>query len=145
MKSCDIGVCLASQSTAAAAPRMFAPACRGDVPSTLYPSTRSAGCCGFRRFTGSISVMAYRSASGRHRATRVSWCPSLARAAHPRRSMTLRQGRPDGDGGVRGGKGSTMGNAERTLLAPDTEPGTRGMGLWGVRKAAKQDKNMQSL
>jgi hypothetical protein len=33
------------------------------------------------------------------------------------------------------GRGSTKGNAERTLLAPDSEPGKRGMGLWGVRKA----------
>ena len=41
------------------------------------------------------------------------------------------------------GRGSTKGNAERTLLAPDTEPGKRGMGLWGVRKAAKQDKQMR--
>ena len=41
------------------------------------------------------------------------------------------------------GRGSTKGNAERTLLAPDTEPGKRGIGLWGVRKAAKQDKKMR--
>ena len=41
------------------------------------------------------------------------------------------------------GRGSTKGNAERTLLAPDTEPGKRGMGLWGVRKAAKRDKKMR--
>ena len=34
------------------------------------------------------------------------------------------------------GRGSTKGNATRTLLAPDSEPGKRGMGLWGVRNAA---------
>ena len=33
------------------------------------------------------------------------------------------------------GRGSTKGNATRTSLAPDTVPGKRGMGLWGVRKA----------
>ena len=38
------------------------------------------------------------------------------------------------------GRGSTKGNATRTLLAPDTEPGKRGMGLRGVREAAKRDK-----
>jgi hypothetical protein len=32
------------------------------------------------------------------------------------------------------GRGSTKGNAQRTLLAPDSEPGKRGMGLWGVRR-----------
>ena len=37
------------------------------------------------------------------------------------------------------GRGSTKGNATRTLLAPDTGPGKRGMGLWGVREAAKRD------
>ena len=36
------------------------------------------------------------------------------------------------------GRGSTKRNATRTLLAPDTEPGKRGMGLWGVREAAKR-------
>jgi RNA-directed DNA polymerase len=41
------------------------------------------------------------------------------------------------------GRGSTKGNAARTLLAPDTEPGKRGMGLWGVRAAAKRDKGMR--
>ncbi len=41
------------------------------------------------------------------------------------------------------GRGSTKGNATRTLLAPDTEPGKRGMGLCGVRKAAYQDKKMR--
>ena len=30
-----------------------------------------------------------------------------------------------------------------TLLAPDTVPGKRGMGLWGVREAAKRDKKMR--
>jgi hypothetical protein len=33
------------------------------------------------------------------------------------------------------GRGSTKGNATRTLLAPDSEPGRRGIGLWGVRQA----------
>jgi len=42
------------------------------------------------------------------------------------------------------GRGPTKGNAERTLLAPDTEPGKRGMGLWGVREAAKRDKKLRS-
>jgi RNA-directed DNA polymerase len=37
------------------------------------------------------------------------------------------------------GRGSTKGNATRTLLAPDTEPGKRGMGLWGVRAAAPRN------
>jgi group II intron reverse transcriptase/maturase len=41
------------------------------------------------------------------------------------------------------GRGSTKGNATRTLLAPDTEPGKRGMGLWGVREAAKRDKKLR--
>jgi RNA-directed DNA polymerase len=41
------------------------------------------------------------------------------------------------------GRGPTKGNAERTLLAPDTEPGKRGMGLWGVREAAKRDKKLR--
>ena len=41
------------------------------------------------------------------------------------------------------GRGSTKGNATQTLLAPDTEPGKRGMGLWGVREAAKRDKKMR--
>ena len=36
------------------------------------------------------------------------------------------------------GRGSTKGNATRTLLAPDTVPGKRGMGWWGVRKAAER-------
>jgi hypothetical protein len=30
-------------------------------------------------------------------------------------------------------RGSTKGNATRTLLVPDTVPGKRGIGLWGVR------------
>ena len=41
------------------------------------------------------------------------------------------------------GRGPTKGNAQRTLLAPDAEPGKRGMGLWGVREAAKRDKKMR--
>ena len=41
------------------------------------------------------------------------------------------------------GRGSTKGNAERTLLAPDAEPEKRGMGLWGVREAAKRDKKIR--
>ena len=41
------------------------------------------------------------------------------------------------------GRGSTKGNAERTLLAPDTEPGKRGMGLRGVREAAKRDGKLR--
>jgi RNA-directed DNA polymerase len=41
------------------------------------------------------------------------------------------------------GRGSTKGNAQRTLLAPDAEPGKRGMGLWGVREAAKRDKKLR--
>ena len=32
------------------------------------------------------------------------------------------------------GRGSTKGNAARTLLAPDTVPGKRGIGLRGVRE-----------
>ncbi len=41
------------------------------------------------------------------------------------------------------GRGSTKGNAERTLLVPDTGPGKRGIGLRGVREAAKRDKKMR--
>ena len=37
----------------------------------------------------------------------------------------------------------TKGNATRTLLAPDAAPGKRGMGLWGVREAAKRDKKQR--
>jgi hypothetical protein len=33
------------------------------------------------------------------------------------------------------GRGPTKGNATRTLLAPDTDPGKRGIGWWGVREA----------
>ena len=33
------------------------------------------------------------------------------------------------------GRGSTKGNVTRTLLVPDTVPGKRGIGLWGVRAA----------
>ena len=40
------------------------------------------------------------------------------------------------------GRGSTKGNATQTLLAPDSEPGKRGMGLRGVREAAKRDKSI---
>jgi hypothetical protein len=31
------------------------------------------------------------------------------------------------------GRGPTKGNATQTVLAPDTVPGKRGIGLWGVR------------
>ncbi|HWU38859.1 MAG TPA: hypothetical protein VN203_14515 [Candidatus Acidoferrum sp.] len=41
------------------------------------------------------------------------------------------------------GRGPTKGNATRTLLAPDAVPGKRGMGLWGVREAAKRDKKLR--
>ena len=41
------------------------------------------------------------------------------------------------------GRGSTKGNATQTLLAPDSGPGKRGMGLWGVREAAKRDKKLR--
>jgi hypothetical protein len=41
------------------------------------------------------------------------------------------------------GRGSTKGNATRTLLAPDSAPGKRGMGLLGVREAAKREKTMR--
>ena len=41
------------------------------------------------------------------------------------------------------GRGSTKGNATRTLLAPDTEPGRRGIGLRGIREAAKRDKKLR--
>jgi RNA-directed DNA polymerase len=41
------------------------------------------------------------------------------------------------------GRGPTKGNATRTLLAPDTGPGKRGMGLWGVREAARRDKKQR--
>jgi group II intron reverse transcriptase/maturase len=41
------------------------------------------------------------------------------------------------------GRGPTKGNATQTLLAPDTEPGKRGIGLWGVREAAKRDKKLR--
>ena len=40
-------------------------------------------------------------------------------------------------------RGPTKGNATRILLAPDTAPGKRGMGLWGVREAAKRDKKQR--
>ena len=35
------------------------------------------------------------------------------------------------------GRESTKGNATQALLAPDSVPGRRGMGLWGIREAAK--------
>ncbi len=41
------------------------------------------------------------------------------------------------------GRGSTKGNATRTLHAPDAEPGKRGIGLLGVREAARHDKKMR--
>ena len=41
------------------------------------------------------------------------------------------------------GRGSTKGNAERTLLVPDAEPGKRGIGLRSVRDAAKRDKTLR--
>ena len=41
------------------------------------------------------------------------------------------------------GRGSTKGNVTQTLLAPDSVPGRRGMGLLGVREAAKRDKTMR--
>ena len=41
------------------------------------------------------------------------------------------------------GRGPTKGNAQRTVLAPDTGPGKRGIGLRGVREAAKRDKKMR--
>jgi len=37
-------------------------------------------------------------------------------------------------------RGSTKGNAVGTLLAPDTVPGKRGIGLWGVRDDRHQPK-----
>jgi RNA-directed DNA polymerase len=41
------------------------------------------------------------------------------------------------------GRASAEGNAKRTLLAPDTVPGKRGMGLLGIRLAAKRDKQLR--
>jgi len=41
------------------------------------------------------------------------------------------------------GRGSTKGNVQQTLLAPDAVPGKRGMGLWGVREAALRDKKLR--
>jgi len=40
-------------------------------------------------------------------------------------------------------RGLTKGNATRILLAPDAVPGKRGMGLLGVREAAKRDKKQR--
>ena len=41
------------------------------------------------------------------------------------------------------GRGLTKGNAEQTLLVPDAVPERRGMGLLGIREAAKRDKTMR--
>ena len=41
------------------------------------------------------------------------------------------------------GRGPTKGNATRTLLAPDAVPGKRGIGLRGVREAAKREKELR--
>lgn len=41
------------------------------------------------------------------------------------------------------GRGSTKGNATQTLLVPDSVPGKRGMGLLGVREAAKRDTKLR--
>jgi RNA-directed DNA polymerase len=41
------------------------------------------------------------------------------------------------------GRGSTKGNATETLHVPDSEPGKHGIGLWGVREAAKRDKKLR--
>lgn len=41
------------------------------------------------------------------------------------------------------GRRSTKGNVSETLLAPDPGPGKRGIGLWGVREAAKRDQKMR--
>jgi group II intron reverse transcriptase/maturase len=41
------------------------------------------------------------------------------------------------------GRGLTKENARQTLLVPDAEPGKRGMGLLGVREAARRDKTMR--
>jgi RNA-directed DNA polymerase len=41
------------------------------------------------------------------------------------------------------GRGSTKGNVTRTLLAPDTGSGKRGIGLRGVREVAKRDKKVR--
>ena len=40
-------------------------------------------------------------------------------------------------------RGPTKGNAQRTLHVPDAEPGRRGIGLRGVREAAKRDKKLR--
>ncbi len=40
-------------------------------------------------------------------------------------------------------RGLTKGNATRILLAPDAGPGKRGMGLLGVREAAKRAKKQR--
>jgi group II intron reverse transcriptase/maturase len=41
------------------------------------------------------------------------------------------------------GRGSTKGNAARTLHVPDAAPGKRGIGLRGLREAAQRDKTMR--
>jgi group II intron reverse transcriptase/maturase len=41
------------------------------------------------------------------------------------------------------GRGLTKENVEQTLLDPDTGPGKRGIGLLGVREAARRDKTMR--
>jgi group II intron reverse transcriptase/maturase len=41
------------------------------------------------------------------------------------------------------GRESTKGNAKRTLLVPDAVPGRRGIGLRGIREAAKRDKKLR--
>lgn len=41
------------------------------------------------------------------------------------------------------GRGSTKGNVTRTLLVPDAVPGRRGIGLRGIREAAKRDKQLR--
>jgi RNA-directed DNA polymerase len=41
------------------------------------------------------------------------------------------------------GRGPTKGNVERTLHVPDAEPGRRGIGLRGVREAARRDRKLR--
>jgi group II intron reverse transcriptase/maturase len=41
------------------------------------------------------------------------------------------------------GREPTKGNADRTLPAPDTEPGKHGIGLEGIRQAARQDRKVR--
>ena len=42
-------------------------------------------------------------------------------------------------------RGPTKRNAERTLLAPDTAPGKRGMGLLGVREADRHQPKVRAV